>query len=401
LESNYYQTLNVEEDAEPAQIEAAYQRLAAKHQADAGGANDGYEWTARLREAHRVLGDSELRWEYDQARLVDGQDAQLDREVQEPALDSVAPPTIEVASSQRQIKADADPTPRETSDTPRLAPFLGVCLALVGIAFGLWIFSIPTSGLLPSTRPEQVPVEPAVAAAPTTMPVPPTSTPLPTAIPTAAPTIKPLQVVGTVYVSAGGEGVYVRSRPALDARVKAWPDGTPLSLIEYPLLGWALVQAPDGYVGYVPREYLLDKPPPVPTVRKNLALDVSIANLRYEPWGSPVRESDPCGPIDEGDPSYRLAYELTVANRSNEPFEWRLGLGVQLSGKVSLPACCYRYGSQAALAPPLSPGANGVVTCFSFLRQSYGELLADQRIGMDWNGYKWRWHVENGKAVPE
>jgi hypothetical protein len=163
---------------------------------------------------------------------------------------------------------------RETSDTQGWAPIMGGLLAMAGIAFGLWFYWVPSSGLLPATSPVQVPVGPVVAAAPTTMPVPPTSTPLAPAIPTAAPTARSEQVVAMVYVSAGGEGVYVRSRPAMDARVKAWPDGTPLGLIEYPLLGWALVRAPDGYVGYVPREYVVDKPPPVPTstMRRNRPL---------------------------------------------------------------------------------------------------------------------------------
>ena len=73
-----------------------------------------------------------------------------------------------------------------------------------------------------------------------------------------------VQTIGTLYVSAGGEGVYIRSQPDREARVKVWPDGTAMGLIEKAPSGWAKVQAPDGYVGYIPLEYLSDKIPPTP-----------------------------------------------------------------------------------------------------------------------------------------
>jgi hypothetical protein len=38
-----------------------------------------------------------------------------------------------------------------------------------------------------------------------------------------------------------------------------------MGLIERAPSGWAKVQAPDGYVGYIPLEYLSDKIPPTPT----------------------------------------------------------------------------------------------------------------------------------------
>jgi hypothetical protein len=74
-----------------------------------------------------------------------------------------------------------------------------------------------------------------------------------------------VQTIGTLYVSAGGEGVYIRSQPDREARVKVWPDGTAMGLIEKAPSGWAKVQAPDGYVGYIPLEYLADKIPPTRT----------------------------------------------------------------------------------------------------------------------------------------
>lgn len=78
-------------------------------------------------------------------------------------------------------------------------------------------------------------------------------------------TPRPIQTIGTLYVSAGGEGVYIRSQPDREARVKVWPDGTAMGLIEKAPSGWAKVQAPDGYVGYIPLEYLADKIPPTRT----------------------------------------------------------------------------------------------------------------------------------------
>jgi len=74
-----------------------------------------------------------------------------------------------------------------------------------------------------------------------------------------------IKTIGTLYVSAGGDGVYIRSQPDREARVKVWPDGTAMGLIEKAPSGWAKVQAPDGYVGYIPLEYLADKIPPTRT----------------------------------------------------------------------------------------------------------------------------------------
>jgi len=89
------------------------------------------------------------------------------------------------------------------------------------------------------------------------------ATPAPTKAPTAAVPSKP---IGTKYVSADGDGVYIRSEPDKEARVKVWADGTEMSVLEE-LPDWYRVQAPDGYVGYIPAEWLADSPPPTPTPR--------------------------------------------------------------------------------------------------------------------------------------
>jgi SH3-like domain-containing protein len=63
-----------------------------------------------------------------------------------------------------------------------------------------------------------------------------------------------------MYVSADGDGVYIRSKPDMNARVRVWPDGTAMTIIEQ-IPDWYKVRAPDGYVGYVPARYLTAIPP--------------------------------------------------------------------------------------------------------------------------------------------
>jgi hypothetical protein len=73
------------------------------------------------------------------------------------------------------------------------------------------------------------------------------------------------EVIGTLYVAAGGDGVYIRSKADREAKVKVWPDGTAMGLIERAPTGWVKVKAPDNYIGYVPAEFLSDKPVPTST----------------------------------------------------------------------------------------------------------------------------------------
>jgi hypothetical protein len=69
---------------------------------------------------------------------------------------------------------------------------------------------------------------------------------------------------GTLYVAAGGDGVYIRSAPDREARVKVWPDGTEMMVLDQEG-DWYKVQAPDGYIGYIPAEYLAVSRPATPT----------------------------------------------------------------------------------------------------------------------------------------
>jgi hypothetical protein len=96
------------------------------------------------------------------------------------------------------------------------------------------------------------------ACGPTPWPTP-TPTPTWTPRPPTAPPVPPSSVAAVWYVCADGDGVYIRSERNMEARVgAAWPDGTAMEIIEFPgpTDDWAEVQAPDGYVGYVPMRYL-------------------------------------------------------------------------------------------------------------------------------------------------
>jgi len=88
----------------------------------------------------------------------------------------------------------------------------------------------------------------AVAATPQ-----PTPSPRPTATPAPADV-----VVG----NTGGSGVYVRRAPVEGATIKAWPDGTRLTVVgEDRQAGggtWRNVRDPGGDVGWVPAQYLVE-----------------------------------------------------------------------------------------------------------------------------------------------
>ncbi len=62
-----------------------------------------------------------------------------------------------------------------------------------------------------------------------------------------------------------GEGVYLRNSPNLADRVRAYPDGTELTIVGDDVQSdgrqWHHVRAPDGLEGYVPAEYTLDAAP--------------------------------------------------------------------------------------------------------------------------------------------
>lgn len=90
----------------------------------------------------------------------------------------------------------------------------------------------------------------------------------------------PAAPASIMYVSADGEGVYVRSEPTREATVRVYVDGT-----EMKALGkkddWCWVTAPDGLVGFVPAEYLVTaRPTPLPTIVSATAAPAPVAPVR-------------------------------------------------------------------------------------------------------------------------
>jgi len=145
-------------------------------------------------------------------------------------------------------------------------------LGLLGIGIGLILAGALTGcGAIATPTPFPTPTKtlrPTFTATPSRTPTPaftkaptqtgPANTPTPQPTKPATPTPVPY------YVAAGGSGVYIRSEPNREARVKVWEDGTVMLVLEQAPAGWMKVKAPDGYVGYVPAEYLARTPVPTP-----------------------------------------------------------------------------------------------------------------------------------------
>jgi hypothetical protein len=111
----------------------------------------------------------------------------------------------------------------------------------------------------PAAQPSAAPTVAKPAASPVSSPSP-SAAPKPTATTEAA--AKP----DTVYVgNTDGVGVYVRKTPVMSDRLRAYPDGTALSIIGDDVDGdgqhWHHVKTPDGLEGYVPAMYTVDTPP--------------------------------------------------------------------------------------------------------------------------------------------
>jgi hypothetical protein len=102
----------------------------------------------------------------------------------------------------------------------------------------------------PAARPPAA--SPTLASAPAS-PVPPAPSPPP---------------VRRVFVAdTDGEGAFVRWTPSRDDRVKAYPEGTELEVVgpevETEGITWRRVRAPDGLVGWIPKQYTaVDAPAP-------------------------------------------------------------------------------------------------------------------------------------------
>ena len=142
----------------------------------------------------------------------------------------------------------------------RRLPRRGVLVALAAVAVaGLYLLSgARPHPAAPTPRTEAVGLSSAAASTPTSMP---TSTPVLAVRATPVPTQPTRWVVG----NTGGRGVYVRAEPKLDARVRAWPDGTVMEELGFALAEdgeWKQVRAPDGSVGWVPAAYLVSPTTP-------------------------------------------------------------------------------------------------------------------------------------------
>ncbi|MBV9355004.1 MAG: hypothetical protein JO023_05700 [Chloroflexi bacterium] len=92
------------------------------------------------------------------------------------------------------------------------------------------------------------------------------------ATPTAATSAQPAEATAepasaqTVYVgNTDGEGVFLRNSPAMADQIRAYADGTALTIVGPDVDGegmqWHHVRAPDGTEGYVPAQYTVSSPP--------------------------------------------------------------------------------------------------------------------------------------------
>src|ERR1700737_4459892 len=78
LEKDYYKALGVAKTAKPAEIKAAYRKLARKYHPDANkGDASAEERFKEISEAHSVLADPQRRKEYDEARSLFGSGARV------------------------------------------------------------------------------------------------------------------------------------------------------------------------------------------------------------------------------------------------------------------------------------------------------------------------------------
>ena len=94
----------------------------------------------------------------------------------------------------------------------------------------------------------------------------PLATITPTVAPIApAPQASPALSTELVHVAnTGGMGVYLRRTPSMDDKLRAYQDGTTLTIVGPDVVAggvhWRHVIAPDQSEGYVPSEYLQPNP---------------------------------------------------------------------------------------------------------------------------------------------
>jgi hypothetical protein len=111
------------------------------------------------------------------------------------------------------------------------------------------------------------------AAAPTSAPTVARAAASVVAAPSASPsaarpaaTGAPAARANTVYVgNTDSQGVFIRKTPVMADRLRAYPDGTALTIAGDDVDGdgqhWRHVKTPDGVEGYVPAMYTVETPP--------------------------------------------------------------------------------------------------------------------------------------------
>jgi hypothetical protein len=131
------------------------------------------------------------------------------------------------------------------------------------------IFSPSEGAITVVTRTPQPSATVAYTSTPTNVQAPsPTNTRL-ALQPTATP-----RVIGVRYVSADGDGVFIRRTKNMDDKIRVWPDGTAIDLLAVDT-DWCQVRDPDGVVGYIPTLYL--------ATAKPTALPVRVATIPLAP----------------------------------------------------------------------------------------------------------------------
>ncbi|HEY3060942.1 MAG TPA: hypothetical protein VGL99_18420 [Chloroflexota bacterium] len=138
----------------------------------------------------------------------------------------------------------------------------------------MWLASALISsacGILPGGQAGPTPGPPTTAPAAPPAPSPAAAKPSAAAVASPSAVAKPTATTSAtalerVWVgNTDGEGVYLRKTPVMADRIKAYPDRTPLTIVDVDVDGdgqqWHHVKAPDGVEGYVPVQYTVTTEP--------------------------------------------------------------------------------------------------------------------------------------------
>ena len=133
-----------------------------------------------------------------------------------------------------------------------------------GVLALVFIVGCGGAAAAPTPEPTAAPTSAPAAAKPSVSAV---ASPSPAAVAKPTSTSAPPAAAkpDTVYVgNTDGIGVYVRKTPVMSDRLRAYPDGTALTIVGDDVDGdgqhWRHVKTPDGLEGYVPATYIVDTP---------------------------------------------------------------------------------------------------------------------------------------------